>query len=136
MRILIQINFYSVWKSPCHTTHVYKASFHDGEEGENNRIFAFWGRTLVPAAVFLAFLEDFCTMYSCSKSFRELKNAIKKHFFLYLGGLGPNYVFNKKKHMEEYWYKQSGPGKNIGSACFLYMGVPHCKTNCFRQVYR
>ena len=40
------------------------------------------------------------------------------------GGLwGPNEVFNrKKKHVEEYWYRRSGPGENIGCACFLYMG--------------
>ena len=34
-----------------------------GGGGKNNRTFAFWGRILVPAAVFLAFLEGFCTFF-------------------------------------------------------------------------
>ena len=46
------------------TTHVYKVSFREWG-GDNNRTFAFWGRKLVPAAVFLAFSEGFCTSFSC-----------------------------------------------------------------------
>ena len=37
-------------------------------------------------------------MYSCSKSFRELKSAIKSQFFLYLGGLGAKLSFYSKKN--------------------------------------
>ena len=37
--------------------------------------------------LFGGFLHVFL-MYSSSKSFRELKSAIKNQFFLYLGGLG------------------------------------------------
>ena len=41
-----------------------KGKFPAGGGGwENNRTFAFWGRILVPAAVFLAFLESFCTFF-------------------------------------------------------------------------
>ena len=36
-------------------------------------------------------------MYSCSKSFRELKNAIKNQFFLYLGVWGAKLSFLSKK---------------------------------------
>ena len=32
------------------------------------------------------------------------------------------FLIEKKKHVEEYWYRRSGPGENIGCACFLYMG--------------
>ena len=64
--------------------------------GGNNLTFAFWGRILVPAAVFFGFFGGFLHvffMYSCSKSFRELKSAIKNQFFLYLGGLGAKLSF-------------------------------------------
>ena len=75
---------------------VYKRQVSGMGEGGNNRSFAFWGRILVLAALFLAFLEGFCTfflMYFSSKSFRELKSAIKNQFFLYLGGLGAKLSF-------------------------------------------
>ena len=44
-------------------------------------------------------------MYFFSKSFSELKSAIKNQFFLYLGGLGAKLSFVIKKKM----------GKNIGT---------------------
>ena len=60
-------------------------------------------------------------MYSCSKSFRELKNAIKTQLFLYLGGLGVKSSFqSKKKHVEEYWYRRE---KIFGRLAF-YTWVP------------
>ena len=46
---------------------------------------------------FLGFLHVFM-MYSCSKSFRELKNAIKNSFFLYLRGLGGQIKFLIEKN--------------------------------------
>ena len=65
--------------------------------GGDNRTFAFWGRILVHAAgFFLAFFGGVLhvfMIYSCSKSFRELKNAIKNQFFLYIGGLGAKLSF-------------------------------------------
>ena len=62
--------------------------------------------------VFGVFLQIFL-MYSCSKSFRELKNAIKNQFFLFLGGLVAKLI--EKKHVEEYWYRQ---GKILGRLAF------------------
>ena len=74
---------------------VYKRQVSPRRGGGNDRTFAFWGRILVLSPVFLVFLEVFCIffMYSCSKSFRELKSAIKNQFFLYLGGLGAKLSF-------------------------------------------
>ena len=75
---------------------------------------------------FLLFLRVFGLFlrYSCSISFRELKNAIKNSFFLYLGGLGTKIRFSsRKKNGAEYWYRRSGLGKDIGSTCLLYWGV-------------
>ena len=43
-------------------THVYKASFRK-EGGGINRPFAFWGRILVPAAVFFGFLGRFLHVF-------------------------------------------------------------------------
>ena len=64
--------------------------------GGNNRTFAFRGIILVQAAVFFGIFKGFLhvfLMYSCSKSFRELKIAIKNQFFFYLGGLGAKLSF-------------------------------------------
>ena len=70
--------------------------------------------------------------YSCSLSFRELKNAIKISFFFYLGGLGTKIKFSsRKKNGEEYWYLRSGLGKNIGSVCRIYRGVHGCSSREF-----
>jgi len=58
--------------------------------------------------------------YAGSVSFRELKNAKKKYFFLNLGGVGAKTRFLSKKN----WGRILGlAGKNIGSACLIYMGV-------------
>ena len=62
---------------------------------------SFWGRILCSTCscvfgFFGGFWHVFL-MYSCSKSFRELKNAIKNQFFLYLGGLGAKLRFLSKK---------------------------------------
>ena len=71
---------------------------------------------------FGGFLHVFL-MYSCSKTFRELKSAIKKSIFpLFRGSGGQIKFLIEKKDGEAYWYRRSGPGKNIGSACLLYMG--------------
>ena len=62
-----------------------------GGGGNNNRTFAFLGKNISTCTVFFGFFGGFLhvfLMYSSSKSFRELKSAIKNHFFLYLGGLG------------------------------------------------
>ena len=74
--------------------------------------------------IFLLFggLLDYFLTYAGSVSFRELKNAIKKYFFLNLGGVGAKTRFLSKKIGEEYWVRRSGLGKNIGSACLIYMG--------------
>ena len=64
---------------------------------------------------------DYFLTYAGSVSFRELKNAIKKYFFLNLGGVGAKTRFLSKKN----WGRILGlAGKNIGSACLIYMGVP------------
>ena len=58
--------------------------------------------------------------YASSVSFRELKNAKKKYFFLNLGGVGAKTRFKSKKN----WGRILGlAGKNIGSACLIYMGA-------------
>ena len=66
--------------------------------------------------------------YSCSISFRELKNAIKISFFLYLGGLGTKIRFSSRKKM----------GQNIGTGgrawgkilgrCEVYTGIVTIRT--------
>ena len=62
---------------------------------------------------------DYFLTYAGSVSFRELKNAIKKYFFLNLGGVGAKTRFLSKKN----WGRILGlAGKNIGSACLIYMG--------------
>ena len=63
---------------------------------------------------------DYFLTYAGSVSFRELKNAKKKYFFLNLGGVGAKTRFLSKKN----WGRILGlAGKNIGSACLIYMGV-------------
>ena len=80
-----------------------------GGEGKNNRTFAFWGRILVPAAVFLAFLKGFCT---------------------FLGGSGGQIKFLiETKHVEEYWYQQ---GKILGRLAF-YTRVQNPEENLENQ---
>ena len=71
--------------------------------------------------LFGGFLDYFLT-YAGSVSFRELKNAKKKYFFLNLGGVGAKTRFLSKKN----WGRILGlAGKNIGSACLIiYMGAP------------
>ena len=71
--------------------------------------------------MFLVFLEVFARffMYSCSISFRELKSAIKNQFFLFSIGGQINFLIEKK---QKHGRILVPPGKNIGSACFLYMG--------------
>ena len=62
---------------------------------------------------------DYFLTYAGSVSFRELKNAKKKYFFLNLGGVGAKTRFLSKKN----WGRILGlAGKNIGSACLIYMG--------------
>ena len=62
---------------------------------------------------------DYFLTYAGSVSFRELKNAKKKYFFLNLGGVGAKTRFLSKKN----WGRSFGlAGKNIGSACLIYMG--------------
>jgi len=62
---------------------------------------------------------DYFLTYAGSVSFRELKNAIKKYFFLNLGGVGAKTRFLSKKN----WGRILGlAGKNIESACLIYMG--------------
>ena len=56
-------------------------------------------------------------MDSCSKSIRELKNAIKK--FLYLGGLGAKVSFNRKKTRGRILVPA---GKNVGWALLFIHG--------------
>ena len=57
--------------------------------------------------------------YSGSISFREVKNAIKNYAFLYLGSVAAKIRFLSKKN----WGRILGlVGKNIGSACLIYMG--------------
>ena len=71
--------------------------------------------------LFGGFLDYFLT-YAGSVSFRELKNAIKKYFFLNLGGVGAKTRFLSKKN----WGRILGlAGKNNGSACLIYMGGVH-----------
>ena len=70
--------------------------------------------------MFLFFWRGFerFLMYSRSESFRELKNAIKNHLFLYLRGSG-----GQIKFLIETRGKILVPAeKNIGLASFLYMG--------------
>ena len=63
---------------------------------------------------------DYFLTYAGSVSFRELKNAKKKYFFLNLGGVGAKTRFLSKK----IWGRILGlAGKNIGSACLIYMGA-------------
>ena len=65
---------------------------------------------------------DYFLTYAGSVSFRELKNVIKKYFFLNLGGVGAKTRFLSKKN----WGRILGlAGKNIGSACLIYMGERH-----------
>ena len=67
---------------------------------------------------------DYFLTYAGSVSFRELKNAIKKYFFLNLGGVGAKTRFLSKKN----WGRILGlAGKNIGSACLIYMGGPYLR---------
>ena len=95
-------------------THVYKASFR--MEGGNNRTFAFWGRILVPAAVFLAFLEGFFARFFwwilVVKASGSSKMQQKINFPLCRGSGGKIKFLIEKK-----------AGKNIGSTCLLYMGA-------------
>ena len=96
--------------------------------GTCSSVFGFFG----------GFLDYFLT-YAGSVSFRELKNAIKKYFFLNLGGVGAKTRFLSKKN----WGRILGlAGKNIGSARLIYMGgrnasLPNFRGNmqpvCFRQ---
>ena len=96
--------------------------------GEGGKYLHFWGlgeEYWYLLLHFLLFLRVFGLFlrYSCSISFRELKNAIKISFFLYLGGLGTKIRFSsRKKNGAEYWYRRSGLGKDIGSTCLLYWG--------------
>ena len=57
--------FFIVGEMGAHPCIKGKFPFHSIPEGGggNNRILAFWGRILVPVAVFLAFLEGFCTFF-------------------------------------------------------------------------
>ena len=70
-------------------------------------------RILVPAANFFRFSGGFldCLMYSCSISFKELKNAIKEIIIPLFRGSGAKIRILSK----EIWGRISGPaGKNIG----------------------
>ena len=62
---------------------------------------------------------DYFLTYAGSVSFRELKNAIKKYFFLNLGGVGGKQDFYRKKIGEEYWIWR---GKILGQLA-LYTWV-------------
>ena len=69
--------------------------------------------------LFGKFLDNFLT-YADSVSFRELKNAIKKYFFLNLGGVGAKTRFLSLRN----WGRILGlAGKTIGSACLIDMVV-------------
>ena len=60
---------------------------------------------------------DYFLTYAGSVSFRELKNAKKKYFFLNLGGVGQNKTFIEKK-----W------GKNIESGGEKYwVSLPYIR---------
>ena len=63
---------------------------------------------------------DYFLTYAGSVSFRELKNAIKKYFFLNLGGVGAKTRFLSKKNWGRYWVLQ---GKILGQLA-LYTWVP------------
>ena len=86
------------------------------------------GKNISTCSCFFGFFGGFLhvfLMYSCSKSSKELKSAIKKIIFPLFGGSGGQIrLLIEKKDGEENWYRRSGPGKDIGSACLLYMGVP------------
>ena len=58
--------------------------------------------------------------HSCSKSFKEVKKAIKNQFFLCLG---PNLVFNKKKTRGRILVPAVWPGEKY------WVGV-HLKHGC------
>ena len=61
---------------------------------------------------------DYFLTYAGSVSFRELKNAKKKYFFLNLGGVGAKTRFLSKKIGEEYWVWR---GKILGQlALYTY----------------
>ena len=47
----------------------------------------------------------------------------KINFSLFRGSGGQIKFLIEKKDGEAYWYRRSRPGKDIGSACLLYMGV-------------
>ena len=58
--------------------------------------FCFFGKNISTSSCVFGFFGGFLDvflMYSSSKSFRELKSAIKNQFFLYLGGLGAKLSF-------------------------------------------
>ena len=62
----------------------------------NIRIFRFMGENISSCSCGFGFFGGFLhvfMMYSCRKSFRELKNAKINPFFLYLGGLGAKLSF-------------------------------------------
>ena len=78
---------------------MYKRQVSGRKGGGDNRTFAFWGRILVPAAVFLAFWEGFCMFFLCIRGY---------------GGQN-KFLIEKKKRGRILVLA----GKNIGSACFL-----------------
>ena len=81
--------------------HNLKVIISVGKETKNKRNhfcshFCFLGKNISTCSCVFGFFGGFLhvfLMYSCSKSFRELKSAIKNQFFLYLGGLGAKLSF-------------------------------------------
>ena len=82
---------------------VYTTGFRDGGVGRgNNQTFAFGGRILVPAAVFLAFWEDFCRVFFYVFLLLKLQRAQKCNkksiFFSLFRGSGAKLSFKLKNN--------------------------------------